>query len=152
MHCVIWYHLYNLKNVENTHGGVLLLVKLRAKSILRILNWAPPQKNPLDGAAGSGHTIWAPPVTTKVKDTCRIMLFRHFWNIQYLIFCPNCSFFHFILQATLLGLICDMYLLVSLPQEIKIFCYNLLVVLIQWYMFFLFVNRVVRQNKLLFHP
>ena len=22
----IWYHLYNLKNVKNTHGGVLLLV------------------------------------------------------------------------------------------------------------------------------
>ena len=23
MLCVIWYHLYNLKNVKNTHGGVL---------------------------------------------------------------------------------------------------------------------------------
>ena len=21
--CAIWYHLYNLKNVKNTHGGVL---------------------------------------------------------------------------------------------------------------------------------
>ena len=28
----IWYHLYNLKNVKNTHGGVLLLVKLQAKT------------------------------------------------------------------------------------------------------------------------
>ena len=28
MLCVIWYHLYNLKNVKNTNGGVLLLVKL----------------------------------------------------------------------------------------------------------------------------
>ena len=27
----IWYHLYNLKNVKNAHGGVLLLVKLQAK-------------------------------------------------------------------------------------------------------------------------
>ena len=27
MLCAIWYHLYNLKNVKNTHGGVLLLVK-----------------------------------------------------------------------------------------------------------------------------
>ena len=27
MRCAIWYHLYNLKNVKNTHGGVLLLVK-----------------------------------------------------------------------------------------------------------------------------
>ena len=26
--CAIWQHLYNLKNVKNTHGGVLLLVTL----------------------------------------------------------------------------------------------------------------------------
>ena len=25
--CAIWYHSYNLKNVKNTYGGVLLLVK-----------------------------------------------------------------------------------------------------------------------------
>ena len=31
MHCVIWYHLYNSKNMKNAHGGVLLLVKLQAK-------------------------------------------------------------------------------------------------------------------------
>ena len=24
MRCAIWYHLYYLKNVKNTHGGVLL--------------------------------------------------------------------------------------------------------------------------------
>ena len=30
MLCAIWYHLYNLINVENTHGGVLLLVNLKA--------------------------------------------------------------------------------------------------------------------------
>ena len=27
--CVIWYHLYSLKNVKDAHGGVLLLVKVR---------------------------------------------------------------------------------------------------------------------------
>ena len=32
MHCVIWYHLYNLKNVKNTHGVVLILVKLLAEA------------------------------------------------------------------------------------------------------------------------
>ena len=32
MHCAILYHLYNLKNVKNTHGGVLLLVKLQAEA------------------------------------------------------------------------------------------------------------------------
>ena len=30
MLCAIWYHLYNLKNVKTTNGGVLLLVKLQA--------------------------------------------------------------------------------------------------------------------------
>ena len=29
MHCAIWYHLYNLKNVKNTYRGVLLLGKLQ---------------------------------------------------------------------------------------------------------------------------
>ena len=28
MLCVIWYHLYNLKNVKTTHGGMFLLVTL----------------------------------------------------------------------------------------------------------------------------
>ena len=27
--CAIWYHLHNLRNVKNTHAGVLLLVKLQ---------------------------------------------------------------------------------------------------------------------------
>ena len=31
MLCTIWYHLYNFKNAKNTHGGVLLLVKLQAE-------------------------------------------------------------------------------------------------------------------------
>ena len=30
--CAIWYHLYNLKNVKNIHGGVLILVKLQASA------------------------------------------------------------------------------------------------------------------------
>ena len=29
MLCAVWYHLYNLKNVKNADGGVLLLVKLQ---------------------------------------------------------------------------------------------------------------------------
>ena len=27
--CAIWYYLYNLKKVKNTHGAVLLLVKVK---------------------------------------------------------------------------------------------------------------------------
>ena len=30
--CTIWCHLYNLKNVKNTHAGVLILVKLLAEA------------------------------------------------------------------------------------------------------------------------
>ena len=30
--CAIWYHLYNLKNLKNTHWGVLILVKLQASA------------------------------------------------------------------------------------------------------------------------
>ena len=33
MCCAILYHLYNLKNVKNTHGGMLLLVKLQALNL-----------------------------------------------------------------------------------------------------------------------
>ena len=29
MRCAIWYHLYHLKTVKNTHGGVLILVMLQ---------------------------------------------------------------------------------------------------------------------------
>ena len=32
MFCAIWYHLYNLKNVKNTHGGMLLLVKFKTSN------------------------------------------------------------------------------------------------------------------------
>ena len=30
--CTIWYHLHNLRNVKNIHGGVLLSVKLQAEA------------------------------------------------------------------------------------------------------------------------
>ena len=33
MRCAIWYLLYNLKKVKNTHGGVFLSVKLQALSM-----------------------------------------------------------------------------------------------------------------------
>ena len=41
MFCAIWYHLYNLKNVKNTHGGVLLLVKMQASSNFTKSNTPP---------------------------------------------------------------------------------------------------------------
>ena len=33
MRCAICYHLYSLKNMKNTHKGVLILVKLQAKAM-----------------------------------------------------------------------------------------------------------------------
>ena len=32
--CAIWYHLHNLKNVKNTHGGVLHLGVLQSPATL----------------------------------------------------------------------------------------------------------------------
>ena len=37
--CVIWCHLYNFKNVKNTHRRVLLLVKLQAHYLLSPPPW-----------------------------------------------------------------------------------------------------------------
>ena len=31
--CAIWHHLHNLKNVQNTHRGVLLLIKFQALKV-----------------------------------------------------------------------------------------------------------------------
>ena len=33
MLCAIWYNLYNLRKVKNSHGGVLLLLKLQSFSL-----------------------------------------------------------------------------------------------------------------------
>ena len=32
MRCAIWHHLYYLKNLSNTHGGMLILIKLQDKA------------------------------------------------------------------------------------------------------------------------
>ena len=42
MPCTIWYHLNNFKNVKNTHGRVLLLVKLLAKACKFTKSITPP--------------------------------------------------------------------------------------------------------------
>ena len=42
MRCAIWYHLYNFKNVRDTHGGVLILVKLQASAtcnLYKLYKW-----------------------------------------------------------------------------------------------------------------
>ena len=43
MRCAIWPHLYNLKNVENTHGTVLPLVKLQASACKFTKSNTPPR-------------------------------------------------------------------------------------------------------------
>ena len=42
MLCTIWYHLHYLKNVKNTHGGVVLLVTLQTKACNFIKSNTPP--------------------------------------------------------------------------------------------------------------
>ena len=43
MLCWIWYHLYNLRNVKNTHSGVLFIVKLQADTCNFTKSNTPPQ-------------------------------------------------------------------------------------------------------------
>ena len=43
--CAIYYHLYNLKNVKNTKGRVLLLVKLQAEACNFTKSNTPPCTN-----------------------------------------------------------------------------------------------------------
>ena len=45
MPCAIWYHLYNLKKVKNTHGGVILLVSIFHVCFSRFLNCANGTKS-----------------------------------------------------------------------------------------------------------
>ena len=42
MLCAIWYHVHNLKNVKNTHGRVLILVKFQAETCNFIKSNTPP--------------------------------------------------------------------------------------------------------------
>ena len=36
MLCAIWYHFYNLKNVKNTHGGVIIKLKAKDCNLLKL--------------------------------------------------------------------------------------------------------------------
>ena len=36
MHCASFYHLYNLKNVKKTHGGVLLFKKHYSMGVFHV--------------------------------------------------------------------------------------------------------------------
>ena len=40
--CSIWYHLHNIENVKNAHGGVLLLVELQAEGCNFTKSSTPP--------------------------------------------------------------------------------------------------------------
>ena len=42
MLCAVWYHLHDLKNVKNIHGGVLFLVKLQANACNFTNSSTPP--------------------------------------------------------------------------------------------------------------
>ena len=42
MRCTICYRLYNLKDVKNSHGGLILLVKLQAQACNITKSNTPP--------------------------------------------------------------------------------------------------------------
>ena len=76
MFCAIWYHLYNLKNVKNTHGGVLLLVKLQTfyqhTGKVGLGTWdpylGPRNGDPSPGTKDLGPHMWDPIQGTNTWD------------------------------------------------------------------------------------
>ena len=62
MFCAIWYHLYNLKNVKNTYGGVLLFVTILHGCFSRFLNCTNGTKSP-----NASH-IFLKPIATAFPD------------------------------------------------------------------------------------
>ena len=78
MPCAILYHLYNLKNAKNNHGGVLLFVKLQAEACKFTKNYTPPwvyrifktvQMVPNCATISYSHIIKTIP-NAKLRDTC----------------------------------------------------------------------------------
>ena len=65
MLCAIWYHLQNIKNIENTHGGVLLLItfsnaKSNSKSkwvFFKIIQIVPNRKKRLILSQRNGRSV-----------------------------------------------------------------------------------------------
>ena len=84
MSCTIRYHLYNLKNVRSTHGGVLLLVKV---SILqgcfsRFFNC----RNGTESRKTSHITCLARPYHFKFFKGCLPqILLRHSWILCHIL-------------------------------------------------------------------
>ena len=114
MCCTIWYHLHILKIVKNTHGGVLLLVKvtLLHRCFLRFLNvqmllnrathhileyWKSlkfKQKHNLGSILLSINKFLTLPVKTYAKIE-RFLISSNFVFFLFTfsnIFCRNCSY------------------------------------------------------------
>ena len=75
MHCAICYHLYHSKNVKNTHGGVLLLVKLQTKKSVLLLKVTLPR-------GCFSRFLMVQMVTNRAKIT----LWAYWSNMSYIAF------------------------------------------------------------------
>ena len=90
--CSIWHYLDNLKNVKNTHWGVLLLVNLQAKAtllkvtllyvyFLHFLNCTNGTKS-----RKASHIFWSySPIFTKIRlaKSLRIRSFSGLYSVEY---------------------------------------------------------------------
>ena len=90
MRCTIWHHLHNLKNVKNTQEGVLLLVKLQAKTtllkvtllheyFLRFLNCTNDTKSRKASHIFWSHTPIFTPISPALCKKCPYSEF--FWSV-----------------------------------------------------------------------
>ena len=98
IHFAIWYHLHNLKNVKSTHGGVLLLVKLQAKSVFftffKLYKWYRIAQNITFYLGKSRKKSYMGNSSDKgyVESHCR-QLFLYIWTkvVCFFEFKRNCS-------------------------------------------------------------
>ena len=85
--CAIWYHSYNLKSVKNTHGVVLLLVKLQASACNFTESNTPPWMfftflNCAHGTKSRNAHIWVKILKKGPYKICRRQPLKNFtWSI-----------------------------------------------------------------------
>ena len=107
MRCAVWYHLYNLKNVKNIHGGVLLKVTLLHGCFSRFLNctnrtkpWSAPYiiRKPFNiGESKACHLVLIStllrPLSSKLYHgvPCFSFIVELFQVKVLWVFFPNCS-------------------------------------------------------------
>ena len=88
MRCAIWYHLCNLKNVKNTHGGVLKVALLHG-CFSRVLNCTNGAKSRKTSHIKSLQRFLLCYFTISQKTLCKPLRCLHKTNWKFAKWCEN---------------------------------------------------------------